>query len=266
MQSQHTTSLQQAKYKGTLHCFRTIIKEESLLGFFKGMASPMAGVALINAIVFGTYGNALRFQQADPDIEPTLSQIFLAGAFSGFVNSIVASPIELAKIRLQNQSQHKDGKAITYRGPTYFLMNTYKHHGFRGLFRGISATILRETPSYGCYFTTYEWCCNFMAPEDQTKDDLHWSQLLLAGGLSGVAGWLCIYPIDVIKTRMQDAYSDGKYKYKNMWECAKVSYREEGAAVFSRGLNATILRAIPTNSVTFLIYTLTMRLLTNGND
>jgi len=37
-------------------------------------------------------------------ISPTLTQIFIAGAGSGFANTIVASPIELAKIRLQNQS------------------------------------------------------------------------------------------------------------------------------------------------------------------
>ena len=74
----------------------------------------------------------------------------------------------------------------------------------RGLYKGGVSTILRETPSYGVYFATYEFLCNYLTREDQTKDDLTWLQLLAAGGMSGMAGWISIYPIDVIKTRIQD--------------------------------------------------------------
>jgi len=42
-----------------------------------------------------------------------------------------------------------------------------------------------------------------MVPSEKTVDDLGWKELLLAGGLSGIAGWVCIYPIDVVKTKMQ---------------------------------------------------------------
>jgi len=45
--------------------------------------------------------------------------------------------------------------------------------------------------------------CRWMVPSEKTVDDLGWKELLLAGGLSGIAGWVCIYPIDVVKTKMQ---------------------------------------------------------------
>ena len=48
--------------------------------------------------------------------------------------------------------------------------------------------------------------------------------------------------------------------YRNMWDCVVRSYREEGAWVFTRGLNATLLRAFPTNAATLMVYTMVMRM------
>lgn len=64
------------------------------------------------------------------------------------------------------------------------------------------------------------------------------STLLLAGGIAGAMGWLCSYPADVIKTRIQ---IDSGTKYKGFWDCAVKSYREgggglKGLSVFTKGL------------------------------
>jgi solute carrier family 25 carnitine/acylcarnitine transporter 20/29 len=59
----------------------------------------MAGVAVVNAIVFGVYGN---FQRHLPRPD-ALSSHFLAGAVAGFVQSFVCCPMELVKTRLQVQ-------------------------------------------------------------------------------------------------------------------------------------------------------------------
>lgn len=68
-------------------------------GLYKGMSSPMAGVAVVNAIVFGVYGNFQR-HLSRPD---ALSSHFMAGAAAGFVQSFVCCPMELVKSRLQVQ-------------------------------------------------------------------------------------------------------------------------------------------------------------------
>lgn len=56
---------------------------------------------MVNAIVFGVYGN---FQRHLPQPD-ALSSHFLAGATAGFVQSFVCSPMELVKTRLQVQQK-----------------------------------------------------------------------------------------------------------------------------------------------------------------
>lgn len=70
-------------------------------GLFKGMSSPLASVAVINAMIFGVYGNVQR-RLDDPT---SLKSHALAGSVAGLVQSFICSPMELVKTRLQIQEQ-----------------------------------------------------------------------------------------------------------------------------------------------------------------
>lgn len=65
------------------------------------MSSPLASVAVINAMIFGVYGNVQR-RLSDPE---SLASHAFAGSVAGFVQSFVSSPMELVKTRLQIQEQ-----------------------------------------------------------------------------------------------------------------------------------------------------------------
>ena len=54
------------KFKGTWDCIAQTIKSESVRGLYKGMSSPMAGVAVVNALVFGIHGNVVKMFE-DPN-------------------------------------------------------------------------------------------------------------------------------------------------------------------------------------------------------
>ncbi|KAJ3358608.1 hypothetical protein GGF32_010129 [Allomyces javanicus] len=260
------------RYKGTVDCFVKIVREEKVFGLFKGMSSPLVGVAMVNALLFGVYGSLLEKQLDRPDATPTLSQIFLAGSGSGFVNAIISCPMELAKIRMQNQTDATHSVLKTsmphFNSPLHCLRYLYATRGIRGTFIGFGATVVRETPSYGTYFFMYEALCRGLAARrkpvegvDPVKDAatmLSPIELMLAGGLSGIAGWMSTYPADVIKTKIQSADPG---TFRGMLHCAQHTIKVEGITGLWRGAMATIVRAFPTNAATFVVWHHAMELL-----
>jgi len=213
-------------------------------GLYKGMSSPIAGVAGVNAIVFGIYGNTLKCLP-EPD---RLSAHFTAGVFAGLAQTVVTSPIELAKTRVQLIAS---SQGSSY-GPMQCLKNIYKQEGYRGIFKGLGITFLREGPSYGVYFVTYK-----ILTTTSSKQPASTLQVLLAGGFAGIASWVISYPIDVIKSRIQ---AENTNRYSGALDCLKKSVRAEGYKCLVRGLSTTILRAFPANAATFAVFTWTFQL------
>lgn len=258
-------------YKGTYHCLSTIVKNESFWGLYKGMSSPLCGVAVINAIVFGVYGNTMRYLQ-----ENTLRNHFIAGMFAGGVQSLISCPMELAKTKIQLQGilgpdpmdAIKTGFALKqkpplYKSPVDCLWKLYKQNGIRSVYRGFGATLSRELPGFGMYFYSYEYLIRVLTPKkpDGGTGEIGIGWLLLAGGFSGIISWLISFPQDVVKSRFQ---ADDRYKTTR--ECIVQSYREEGLKVFGRGLWSTILRAFPTNAATLTAVTVFLRYVGDLND
>jgi solute carrier family 25 carnitine/acylcarnitine transporter 20/29 len=92
-------------------------------------------------------------------------------------------------------------------------------------------------------------------------------QRIVAGALAGISGWLVIYPLDVIKSRLQaDALSPGLNKYASMTDCFRVSYRQGGVRSLYSGLGFTLLRAVPVASVILPCYDATYFLLSQYCD
>ena len=91
----------QALYKGTFDCFFKLVKKDGVCfqcqmkqqakcflqvrSLYKGMSSPLVGVAGINAITFGAYGNVLRML---PQPE-SITSISLAGSAAGLIQVII---------------------------------------------------------------------------------------------------------------------------------------------------------------------------------
>ncbi|XP_068241590.1 mitochondrial basic amino acids transporter [Palaemon carinicauda] len=256
------------RYRGTWHCLSDTVKRESVRGLYKGMSSPMAGVAVVNAIVFGVQGNMARYMD-NPD---SLRSQTLAGATAGFFQAFVTSPMELVKTRVQIQTEaaaspmtslstaSSSSSTITasrsYDSPLDCLRKIYTTEGFKGLFRGQLITLVRDVPALSTYFFTYE----YLAQKWSSDGYVSAPAVLGAGGMAGIASWVLTYPIDVVKSRLQADGVGGIDKYKGVIDCVRKSIAHEGFGVMSRGLLSTIIRAFPVNATTFAVVTWTQRL------
>lgn len=177
---------------------------------------------------------------------------FLAGSMAGIAQSVITSPMELAKTRLQVQMDKIGAKK--FKGPIPCLLYIYQCDGIRGIFRGFNATILRDVPGFSTYFVSYEFLM-------RQKNDPGIAYTLFAGGTAGSISWLLTIPIDVIKTRLQiDGMSTNHQRmYNGLVDCWKQSYKAEGYAFMTRGLSSTLLRAFPMNAVCFLVVAMTLK-------
>ncbi|KAK7790573.1 hypothetical protein R5R35_002027 [Gryllus longicercus] len=241
-------------YRGTFHCMQTIVQKESVRGLYRGMTSPLCGVALINAVVFGVYGNVQR-RLSDPD---ALRSHLYAGAAAGVAQSFICSPIELAKTRIQVQTSRGAAGGEVARGPLQCLVRVARVEGARGVWRGLGATAARDASGVAVYFVTYEWLARAMAPGGDQP--LSTGRVLLAGGLAGTVSWISSFPVDVVKSRLQVDGMDGPRRYSGFWDCWRQSVRAEGLSFLGRGLTSTVLRAFPMNAATFAVVTWVFRL------
>lgn len=241
-------------YRGTYHCLSLIVKKESAIGLFRGMSSPMAGLGFINAIVFGVYGTIQR-HLSEPN---SIRGHFLSGCTAGLVQSLVTSPMEMTKIRIQLQGQLDSAamsksipKGALYKNPFDCLAKVHRADGIRGLYKGFSVTVLRDAPGFGVYFACNEFFTRKIFADEE--GNLSTPCLMVAGGMAGVTSWMACYPTDVIKSRLQADGASGTKAYASIWDCVVKSYRAEGPKVFFRGFNTTIIRAFPVNATTFSV-------------
>jgi len=184
---------------------------------FRGMAAPLSCAAVVNAIVFSSFGESSRLW--DERVErraavlaaenteggdasaaalphDSFTKSFCCGSFAGFAQSVVICPMEHIKCRLQ--VQHGMGSAdALYRGPFDAVHKIVSSHGFSGLYRGMCVTWWREVPAFGLYFSTYDYIKDmgnqlFADGKGDVKDWHAWGASAFAGGTSGCFTWLII--------------------------------------------------------------------------
>ena len=99
----------QAKYTGMIQCFRKVMAEEGFTGLYRGALSPIAGAMAHNANVFFSYSLAKKVVGSihhRDHTDLTIAQLFAAGSMAGAVISVVETPVDLFKIKLQRQGLH----------------------------------------------------------------------------------------------------------------------------------------------------------------
>ncbi|XP_002917516.1 solute carrier family 25 member 47 [Ailuropoda melanoleuca] len=271
------------KYRGIWHCVWDTYRQERVRGFYRGLSLPVCTVSLVSSVSFGTYRHCLahicRFRYGSPDAKPAKTDITLSGFASGLVRVFLTSPTEVAKVRLQTQTQTQQRRPSAswpsaappvcpvpparsvsgpkYRGPLHCLATVAHEEGLRGLYKGSSALLLRDGHSFATYFLSYTLLCEQLTPTGHSQPDV-WG-VLVAGGCAGVLAWAVATPMDVIKSRLQ-ADGQGQRRYRGLLHCVVTSVREQGPQVLFKGLTLNCCRAFPVNMVVFVAYEAVLRL------
>lgn len=230
------------RYSSTVDAFRQIVRAEGAAGLYKGVISPLVGIAPVNGLVFasfkGTMAVLVPASATSRGVEAPLTTYFVAGCVSGAVASLINTPTELVKIRQQAFTGSAGGgrlpspaspiplSSLTQPqqqppGTWSLARSIWATGGVRALFRGFTPCVLRDL-GYGPYFLTYELLLRTISPSRpsssgrpdllvETEDELAgdpgrgWWAVAVAGAVAGVVSWTATFPFDVVKTRMQAA-------------------------------------------------------------
>lgn len=79
------------------------------------------------------------------------------------------------------QQSNNPEKAMRYNGTLPLLKDILKKEGIRGLYTGITGTIIRDIPGNIAWFGVYEYIAKLFLKEGQTKKDLNIVQVFIAG-------------------------------------------------------------------------------------
>ncbi|KAI6121257.1 mitochondrial carrier [Pisolithus sp. B1] len=237
-------------FKGPMDILVRTIRTEGFFALYKGMASPLIGIAGVNSLLFASYATSKRIISPFPQL--TLPQIALAGAMAGAANAILASPVEMFKVRMQGQYGAATDKRLRD-----VAREMWQDWGFRrGIMRGYWVTVAREIPAYAGFYSAFE----FSKRQFQSRYGEHvpiWA-LLTSGATGGIAYWLCCYPLDVVKSRIQLRPTPPTSR---PWAYINAELRSivagSGFSGLFRGLSPSLLRSIPAAASTFAAFELT---------
>lgn len=105
--------------------------------------------------------------------------------------------------------------------------------------------ILRVTfadvePPFRSYFAAYEATIQYVCKtQNITRDQVSPLWAVGSGCVAGYALWASVYPIDVVKSKIQS----GSGNYTGMMDCFRKTWANQGVKGFTNGLTPTLVRS-----------------------
>lgn len=232
---------------------RKILKEDGLLGFFRGNGLNVVKVAPESAIKFYTY-EMLKTVIANSMGENTCdiggTGRLLAGGLAGAVAQAVIYPLDLVKTRLQTYPCESG------QGPKLGALtkDIWVQEGPRAFYKGLVPSLLGMIPYAGIDLAAYETLKDLSKTYILHDNEPGPIVQLGCGTISGALGATCVYPLQVIRTRMQAQPANTATAYKGMSDVIWRTFKKEGYRGFYKGLFPNLLKVVPAASITYLVY------------
>lgn len=247
-------------YKNPAQAFVVIFKNEGIRGLQQGLTCAYLNQIALNGCRLGLYEPSryyftkfLDSSNFDEKSGPKNQKMYInvcAGTFTGVVGAVMANPFFLIKTRMQSYSSAAAtsklaginiGQQTFYNSTWHGLKSIYKLEGFKGLFRGVSAAMVRTGSGASVQLPVYNLTKQYLLDNKLVKDgslSLHF----FASSMAGLAVAIFMNPGDVILTRVYNQKGD---LYKGMVDCFVKTVSAEGVMSLYKGFWAQLLRIGP---------------------
>jgi len=240
------------KYKGMFDCLKKVSQEEGTRALYKGLTPFVTHLTLKYALRFGLFEKIRVILNGGKTSASSNGQNFIAGMAVGCIEAtMIVTPFEVVKTRLQKQKGNKD---LKYKGPIDVVIKVTREEGLRRLWSGNIPTVIRQGSNQAFNFMSMQILNDMLWGKKQGDGKtLEVWKTLLNGLLAGAVGPCFNAPVDVIKTRMMaQTYVTGEpVKYKNWFQAGSLIAQEEGVKALWKGIIPRLTRLAPGQAITW---------------
>ncbi|KIY50548.1 mitochondrial carrier [Fistulina hepatica ATCC 64428] len=257
-------------YRGAMDVLRQIIRNEGFFALYKGATPPAVGWAAIDSLLMGSLHNYrlffLRHGLSEPVLgDPGQQRLTLfghgvAGLFAGCTSTILATPMEQLKVKLQLQAE-KDVKLRQFSGPIDCARKIICLQGVFGLWSGFMGSVAMRTNFFWMFLSFEVFMRGFSKLQNTPYEVSTPAANFWSGGLASLVFWIMAIPADNVKNRMMAHPYPRPYSSQSLpiirpsfVSVARQAYKAEGVSGLYRGLGTCIVRAFPANACALLVY------------
>jgi len=240
------------EYSGFRQTTIKILQEEGLWGIYKpGLATTCIREMTYGGLSFALYPVFKRVFGLESDTAG-MGRKLCSGFVSGMISSGLTTPVDVVKIRLQQNSGRVvngvfvsgmfKGEKPMFTGFFNCLSTLYFNYGFMGLYKGCYPVMIRSACLKAAQLSSYDQTKAFLRSLGYTEGPvMHFG----AGIVAGFACATAAAPADIIKTRIQ--CDPDRKLYKGPTEAFMKLIQAEGPMVLFRGWWPSFLRLGPHN-------------------
>jgi hypothetical protein len=233
------------------HVVRQTAAQEGLRGFYGGYGTVFMFSMPTNAIYFASYS---AFKRDYSKRFGDTSAVYLAAGFSAQIcASILWTPFDVVKQRLQVQNQSTDGTGVVG-----MVRRIAAKDGWMGLYRGMFAGWAVWCPFSAVYFCTFERISEqllWLQPTPEVAAQRRFGIDLLSGMIAGAIGGVFTQPLDALKTRLQVSQQQVGERL-TVLNVLTTMLKEEGVAPLYRGVWGRVLWLAPGTGITIAVFSL----------
>jgi hypothetical protein len=247
------------KYKGFTRSVLHIIKEEGLVGLYKGIvpaALRESSYAAIRLALYDPIKQMLGEDRTSASGNLPFWKKFVAGATAGSIGAAIATPTDVLKVRMQAEEA---GRPPRYKSTLDGFVTIARTEGISGLYRGWVPTVQRACVLSAAMMASYDHSKQYLLRHQWLSHDDIYAHIC-AGMVAGFCMALVSSPIDVVKTRIMNANlhssipASSSHQYRGMFDCLLQTAKTEGLLGLYKGFVPTFFRLGPHTIMAFTIY------------
>ncbi|XP_006458044.1 hypothetical protein AGABI2DRAFT_199246 [Agaricus bisporus var. bisporus H97] len=265
-----------------------VYREEGIVGFYRGLWIPLMTISFVRTCFFTIYSRTKEYCAEHkllcrPHMFDAALTGGISGAMSGSLISFGSAPFELVKVRRQLEysiAASKGKSMVRPPGTMDAVREIFRANGFGGLYTGFRLHFIRDTAGTALYFFEYDGMRHLLGRNRSGEQcatppwlPIHSSLVpFFCGSVSGVTSWALIYPLDVVKTKVQQRALAGE-KYRGPFETLHRLLRGpdpnnprpllSGMGRLYRGLGVSALRSITTHGLLWTLFDMTAHYIDN---